>query len=216
MVPVVGQEQEPVESQQPPLTELNKRFARLNYQLAQVELKIAQHHDAEFTRRIAEYGLLSPKDRANLINRRQLPSLVLERLNFNLAVAREILDHAESGSTDRAEKVKRRSAEEKIRLAELRLESEGVAGKNKHVTDVEAVAHKLEMDRLRIMRDLARVRADMPEHPQYLVERVDILQWQIDRLGDQFMMVDQRLEAIEERLMLINREMNIDRGFRNR
>ena len=180
-------------SSTPTLAELNKVHAQLVLDLANVELAFAQQFNKEIQTTISQ--ILPGQLRSKTLKMKMIPANTLERLKSNIAIANERLNHASSGSTDRPKAIQLRHAKEKARLAQLQLEKAIGDSKGRSPT-----SRKLAIKRLELMHEIAKLRIEMPDQPEYLIERVDILQWQFDALADEFILLEQRLAAIEDRL----------------
>ena len=88
-----------------------------------------------------------------------------------------------------------RYAEEKIRLAKIKLdaiEADKLAGKP---------VRELEVTQLELKYKLAQLKLQLLGSPEYLFEVVDSLQRQIDQLNEEFIAQDQRITATEDRLI---------------
>lgn len=189
---IVAQETSTEQGEQP-LQALELIHATLSYKLAAVELQLAEQFNREIEDSLS--GVIDGQTRYQTLKMKLIPSTVLERLKSNIAIAQTKLELAETGSTARPKEVQLRHAQEKARLAQIRLDS---AKESK--TTKSSVTRELQIKRLKIVSDIAKLRLKMPERPEYLLEQVDILQWQIDKLSDQFMLLEMRISAIEDRL----------------
>ncbi len=189
---IVAQETTSEQGEQP-LQALELIHAKLSFNLAEVELQLAEQFNREIEDSIS--SVVDDKTRYQTLKMKLIPSTVLERLKSNIAIAGTKLKLAETGSTARPREVQLQHAQEKARLAQIRLDTV-----KESKTTTSTVARELEIKRLKIMSDIAKLRLQMPERPEYLLEQVDILQWQIDKLSDQFMLLEMRITAIEDRL----------------
>ena len=188
----IGQEESPT------LRELSTQHAELNLQLAKIDLQMAELFNEETSKALP--GLVDKTIREQIIKTKMIPTSWLERLKSNIAIAEATLNHAKSGTTGRPKSVQKLYQKEKARVAKLRLQE---------IQDREprksGLARELEIERLRLISEIAKLQIEMPDQPEYLIERVDVLQWQIDKLGDEFRSLEQRLVTIEDRLKLHKR-----------
>ena len=151
--------------------ELTILYTKTNLSLAELELK-----------RALELNL----------GRHIIPPLTIERLRSNLAVAKEQYRQASAESGHASENVRLRHASERVRIAKVDL---AAAEKLK---DKGAVS-EFELRRLQLKFDLARLNLALMQHPQGYLTLVDNMQRQIDRLGDEFLAMEQRIEKLEAR-----------------
>ncbi len=173
-----------------PAADLRVDVARTNLELAEVELKLAE----DFNREVESVLLANvpPEDRESYIRIRSLPDVIIERLRSNVEIARQQVEQALMPSTGDVEKIRKKYAEEKIRLAEVNLGSlRQLRGKGLPVKEDELKRQEL---RLR----LARLNRQLLDSPENLLEIVDSLQRQIDRLNEELIRQDQRLSALED------------------
>ncbi len=170
--------------------ELKLEYAQLNLQLVETELKLAEQFNLEL-----EAGIptnVTAEQRSQILRGKQVTESALERLRSNVAIAREQLAQATTPSTGSPEKIRLRYAEEKIRLAKTKLDAlqaDKMAGKP---------VRELEITQLELKYKLAQLKLKLLGSPEYLLEIVDSLQRQIDQLGEEFMVHDQRISAIED------------------
>jgi hypothetical protein len=169
---------------------LRSELAGVGLELAEVELKLAE----EFNNEIESVLLanLSKEDRESYIRNRRIPEVIVERLRSNVQLARQQREQAKSPSTGDVEKIRKKYAEEKIRLAEIQLAS---ARKQKEkglpVKDGEIKRFELKLREAQLNRKLL-------DSPENLLEIVDSLQRQVDRLNEELIRHDQRLSAVED------------------
>ncbi len=186
-----GFAQDPAASSTPPSAEkLRVELAQANLDLALVELKLAE----DFNREVEAVLLTNvpEKDRASYIRMRSVPDVILERLRSNVEIARQQLNQALMPSTGDVEKLRKKYADEKIRLAEVnltnlqRFQAKGLPVKGNEV--------KRQEIRIRI----ARLNRQLLDSPENLLEIVDSLQRQVDHLQEDLIRQDQRISALEE------------------
>ncbi len=183
------------ETQSPTMSELNLRYAILRLRVAEIELERAKLHNQEINDAISANLGGSLKEKS--LKLKLIPDTTLERLQSNVEIAKERVDYASSGSTARPKQVQLRNAREKARLAEVRL-NDAAAGRSLLVKNQSKAQADLTVRRLELLLEIAKLRVELPDKPEYLVERVDILQWQLDSLTDDFMLLEQRIRALED------------------
>ena len=170
----------------------NLRFdlANVGLELAEVELQLAE----EFNREVESVLLnnISKEDRESYIRNRKIPDLIVERLRSNVRLARQRQDQAKSPSTGDVEKIRKKYAEEKIRLAEIHLAAkQEQKKKGLPVKDGEIKLMELKLQEAQLNRKLL-------DSPENLLEIVDSLQRQVDRLNEELIRHEQRLSAVED------------------
>lgn len=178
------------DSEAKPALALRTELAGVSLELAEVELKLAE----EFNREVESVLLANvPKeDRESYIRNRQLPQVIVERLRSNVELARQQREQANSPSTGDVEKLRKKYAEEKIRLAEIQL-----ATMHKHKEKGLPVKDG-EIRRLELKLRQAQLNRKLLDSPENLLEIVDSLQRQVDRLNEELIRHDQRLSAVED------------------
>jgi multidrug resistance efflux pump len=119
-----------------------------------------------------------------------IPPLVVERLKSNLAIAREHFRHTMKASTGGPKQVRVRHAEEKVRLAKIDFE----AGKKLRAS---GAISALELRRLELTHDLAKLNVAMLKKPGSFVTLIDSMQRQLDRFGEEIVSLDQRITKLE-------------------
>lgn len=175
----------------PPLSELNQRHAKLNLELAETELAIAK----QFNRELEDILAVNLPDelRTRTMKMKLIPKTAIERLKSNILIAKERVSIADSGSTGRSNQIRLRHAQEQARLIQMKL-GEAIADRGVQ----SPAAQKLKIRKLQLQNEIAKLRLQLPDHPEYLIERIDILQWQIDSLADDFLQWEQRVAALED------------------
>lgn len=152
------------------LRDLEFRHAKAKLELAEVELEMAQNMN--------ENGVNS------------LPRLAIERFKSNLAIAHEQFKQTSVQSTGGPEQVRIRHAKEKVRIAKIDFE----AGKRLRRTET---ISKLELRRLELNFELAKLNMAMLSNPGTFVTLVDSRQRQLDRFGKEILSLDQRISKLE-------------------
>ncbi len=178
------------DSEAKPAQVLRTELAGVSLELAEVELQLAE----EFNREVGSVLLtnLSKEDRESYIRNRQLPQVIVERLRSNVEIARQQREQASSPSTGDVEKIRKKYAEEKVRLAEIQLETmRRYREKGLPVKDGEIRRLELKLQQAQLNRRLL-------DSPENLLEIVDSLQRQVDRLNEELIRHDQRLSAVED------------------
>ncbi len=178
------------ESNVPAAANLRIEVARANLELAEVELKLAE----DFNREVEGVLMANvPKeDRDSYIRLRSVPDVIIERLRANVEIARQQVEHALMPSTGDVEKIRKKYAEQKIRLAEVNLNSL----RNLRSKGLPVKEDELKRQELRLQ--LARLNRQLLDSPENLLEIVDSLQRQVDRLNEELIRQDQRLSALED------------------
>ncbi len=151
---------------------ISVRYARASLELAKVELKKLMNAEKEVPRVI--------------------PPIILERAKANVKVAEAQLEQALLPSTGGAVNVHIRYAEERVKVAELELEKarKAKARNPNAVLDVE-------IERLELVAETARLRLAMWRDPVYLPSLLDQMQWQLDRLSEEIIELNKRVEKDE-------------------
>ncbi len=150
--------------------ELAIQHAKTNLDLADVELKRHLEMNAK------QSGVV--------------PRLTIERLRSDLAVAEEKYNQARLASTGGPERVRLRHAEEKVRVAKIDLDAGRQLQKSGEIKS-------LEFKRLYLKHKLAELNLVLIQNPENYVTLMDIMQHQIDRMGDEILSLDQRLTILE-------------------
>jgi hypothetical protein len=168
---------------------LRAEIAQVNVEVAEVELQLAE----DFNREVEAVLLANiPKeDRDSYIRNRRLPDVMVERLRSNLEIARQQREQAKMPSTGDVEKIRKKYAEEKVRLAEINL-----AAMNKYKEKGLPVKDG-DIKRLELKLRQAQLSRQLLDSPENLLEIVDSLQRQVDQLHEELIQQDQRLSAIE-------------------
>lgn len=170
---------------------LRSELAQVSVELAEVELQLAE----DFNREVESVLLANiPKeDRDAYIRNRRLPDVMVERLRSNLEIARQQREQARMPSTGDVEKIRKKYAEEKIRLAEVdlatvrRYKEKGLPVKDGDIKRLELKLRQAQLNR------------QLLDSPENLLEIVDSLQRQVDRLHEELIRHDQRLSAVEDK-----------------
>ncbi len=146
------------------------RYAKVNLDLAEVELQRAPDMNANTS------GVI--------------PKLTVERLRTNLAVVRQQFQQAQLASTGEPAQVRLRHVAEKIRLSQMDLQA------GQELLQQGAI-NALELQRLTLKNQLARLSLRLMKNPEDRVTRMDSMQQQVDRLGEEILSLDQRLTRLE-------------------
>ena len=183
------------DSQQPNVlaAELKVRYARLHLELVETELKIAEEYNRELIKSLPSTA--TAIQRQKMLAMKQIPKTSIARLQSNIEIGQVQLAHAESPSTGSPEVIRKRYAEEKVRLAKTKLDA--------------AIARKaagfqmrdLEITRLDLVYQLAQLKLELVGSPENILTLVDSLQRQIDRLSEELLSHDQRITGLEERFL---------------
>lgn len=182
---LLGQENEPKSN-----PNLRAELAQVSVELAEVELQLAE----DFNREVESVLLANiPKeDRDSYIRNRRLPDVMVERLRSNVEIARQQREQSRMPSTGDVEKIRKRYAEEKVRLAEIDLATmRKYREKGLPVKDGDIKRLELKLRQAKLNRQLL-------DSPENLLEIVDSLQRQVDRLHEELIRHDQRLSAMED------------------
>lgn len=168
---------------------LRAELAQVSLELAEVELQLAE----DFNREVEAVLLANiPKeDRDSFIRNRRVPDVMVERLRSNLEIARQQREQARMPSTGDVEKIRKKYAEEKIRLAEINLAAmRKYKEKGLPIKDGDLKRMELKLRQAQLNRQLL-------DSPENLLEIVDSLQRQVDQLHEELIQQDQRLSAME-------------------
>lgn len=169
---------------------LRAELAQVSVELAEVELKLAE----DFNREVESVLLanISKEDRDSYIRNRRLPDVMVERLRSNVEIARQQREQSRMPSTGDVEKIRKKYAEEKVRLAEIDLATmQKYREKGLPVKDGDIKRLELKLKQAKLNRQLL-------DSPENLLEIVDSLQRQVDRLHEELLRHDQRLSAMED------------------
>lgn len=118
-----------------------------------------------------------------------IPDMVLERARMNVKVAQAQLEHALAPTSAGTAAVQVRYAEERVKLAEIELEK----AKRVRRHDPDAMS-ELELERLSLVAEVARLRLAMWRDPVYLPSLLDQMQWQLDRLSEEVIEISKKVE----------------------
>jgi hypothetical protein len=146
------------------------QYAKTNMDLAEVELQQAVNVNAKTP------GVI--------------PKFTIERLQSLFAVAKEQFNEATMASYGGLERVRLRNAEEKIRLAKLALD----AG---HKQKTDGLVTPLELKRLQLKYDLAKLSRTLIQNPENFVTLLHHLEGQVNRMGEEILSLDQRITKLE-------------------
>jgi hypothetical protein len=182
-----------VDSQEPEKSvyDLKVHYARLNLMLAESELQLAEQFNRELVESIPP--TVPEAGRESILKLRQVSSPAMARLQSNIEMARQQLVLAQAPSVGNTEKIRRRYAEEKIRMAEAVLidlrerKARGLA-----VRDLEIRHQELKLE-------LAKLDLQLLDNPENLLALVESQQRQIDALREELIVHDQRITALEIR-----------------
>lgn len=158
------------DSAEPSRYDLLVQYAKTNMDLAEVELQQAVNVNAKIP------GVI--------------PKFTIERLQSLFAVAKEQFNEATMASYGGLERVRLRNAEEKIRLAKLALD----AG---HKQKADGLVTPLELTRLQLKYDLAKLRRTLIQNPEHFVTLLHHLEGQVNHLGKEILALDQRISKLE-------------------
>lgn len=173
--------------------QLKLEYAQLNLKLKETELKLAEQYNQKYKDK-APTGLKG-KNRKLTLEMALFSPVYLERLQSNVDIARNQLKSIQSQSTGSHEQLRKKYAEEKVRVAKMKLEA--LLKKSEKRLDVP----KLEITRHQLEYQLAKLQLELMGNPEHLLTLVDSLQRQIDNLGATVIAQDQRMIDIEQRLL---------------
>ncbi len=168
----VAQDEVP-EVQQMSEKELTILYTKTNREIAELELKRALELNKE---------------------RPLIPRLTVERLRSNLAIAQEQHRQAKSDEGKSTEGARLKHAVERVRLAKVDLLA---ADKLKEINSISDFQHR----RIALKYDLAQLNLALMQHPKGYVTLVDNMQRQIDRLGEDYLALEQRIAKLEGSLL---------------
>jgi len=149
--------------------QVSVRYARASLELARIELQKHLEQEKKVPRGI--------------------PAIVIERSRMNVKVAEAQLEQALLPATSGTIHVQVRYAEERVKIAELEYEQ----AKKARLLNPNAVL-ELEVERLGLVAETARLRLAMWRDPVYLPSLLDQMQWQLDRLSEEIIDLNKRFE----------------------
>lgn len=170
--------------------ELKVEHARLTLQLAQVELDWAEEVNRKLEQTLST--ALSKTEREQILNMRKISNTSIERLKSNVSVGRAQLDLANSPSTGNPEKLQLQYAKEKIRLAKVNLDALKADKR-----DGKSVP-TFELERAELIHRMAKIDLELLGNRDHLATLVDSLQRQIDQIREGMIRQDQRITAVED------------------
>ena len=177
--------------------ELRLEYASLSLKLAETELKLAEQFNRELEQSIP--WTVTEIEREHILNMKRISKTSIERLKSNISIAKTQLALANSPSTGNPEKLQKRYAEEKIRLAKINLDAiKADKLRGKEVPDLQIVREDLKYR-------MAQVDLALLGNPEHLLTLVDSLQRQIDQLREGMMRQDQRITAVEDQGVYVDR-----------
>lgn len=150
--------------------QLMVEYASTNLRLAEVELEYALEENAK--------------------NAGMIPRITIERLRSNLSLARKQFEEATAASTGGLERIQLRHAEERIRLSKLDLQN------GQRLYD-EGMVSALELQRLELKHDLAKLNLVLLKNPENFVTLLHHLESKVNRMGEEILMLDQRISKLE-------------------
>ncbi|MGE5192218.1 MAG: hypothetical protein ACM3U2_06905 [Deltaproteobacteria bacterium] len=121
-----------------------------------------------------------------------VPAIILERAKMNVKVAEAQLEQALGPSAAGTANVHIRYAEERVKVAELEFEK----AKDGRRRNPDAIL-ELEVERLGLVAETARLRLAMWRDPVYLPSLLDQMQWQLDRHSEEIIELNKRVERDE-------------------
>ncbi|MGE5192216.1 MAG: hypothetical protein ACM3U2_06895 [Deltaproteobacteria bacterium] len=148
------------------------RYARASQELAKIELKKLEEQNKRVPRAI--------------------PAIIVERAKINVKVAEAQVEQAIGPSAAGTVNVHIRYAEERVRVAELEFEKSQEARRR----NPDAIS-ELEIERLGLVAETARLRLAMWRDPVYLPSLLDQMQWELDRVSEEIVELNKRLEKDE-------------------
>lgn len=175
--------------------ELQLRYAQTKLKLAKLELQQAKKYNRALSQSVEDLVGLSEAEKGRVIASRRLSQATMERLHSNIKIAEERVEQAAQDSAGATESVLLAYAEEKLRLAELRLKL--VQANHDRDSDVEI--QKMNVDRARLKCELAQLQLDILNHPRSSNSEFEALSLVIDRLLEDYVALEQRVDTIEVR-----------------
>ena len=177
--------------------DLRLEFASLSLKLAETELKLAEQVNREIEESMP--SAITGNEREHILNMKRISTTSIERLKSNVAIAEVQLALANSPSTGNPEKLQLRYAEERIRLAKVKLDAiKADKLRGLTVPDLKIVRQDLKYQMAKLDRELLG-------NPEHLLTLVDSLQRQIDQLRENAMRQDQRITAVEDQDLIVDR-----------
>ncbi len=155
-------------------TELQVRYADARLRLAKADLELARELNATVEGTI--------------------PEVEVARLRTNIAVAKRQLEIAKEYTHGSTMPVQLKAAEAGVAMAEAELKSALEVN-----TRLPKTFNATRIKKLRIKLELAKLRVEMWKDPNYLPSLVDQMQWQIDRLTEQVIELDERVDSLGAR-----------------
>lgn len=148
------------------------QYARAYLRLTEIELKNAQNQNAKVR------GVVSVVE--------------IDRLRMNVAVARTQLQNALRPRDVNKMQVHLRYAETKLATAKTELQL-ALKSRKKNIRSVSAG----EIERLKLVAEVAQYRLEMWRDPAYLPSLLDHMQWQIDRLSEEITQLHKRTQMLK-------------------
>jgi hypothetical protein len=173
--------------------DLNIEYAKTNLQLARVELQQAEEFNREVAKSVSSLVTVGADVRARMLRSKQFSQATIERLKSNVKVADEQLRQAERASTGGTERVLLRHAQEKLRVAKIRLEATVARPlQNDPLSN-------LEVEHARLECELARLQLLMLKNPDYLLSTVENLYLKTEQLSEALIGLEQRIADLEDK-----------------
>lgn len=144
------------------------RYAQASLELAKIELERFLEADKHVSRVI--------------------PAIVVERARMNVKVAEAQLEQALHPSPGGAMNVQVRYAEERAKFSEIDYDKAKEARRQNPKS-----MREVEVERLRLVAETARLRLAMWRDPVYLPSLLDQMQWQLDRLSEEIIELNKRI-----------------------
>ena len=170
----VAPAQEATPSEKADSGELSVEYARACLKLAEIELAEAVEQNRRSKNSVADYDL--------------------ERLRLHVRFAQQNLSYAEQGA-DHSQSIIGH-IEMQSRLAELNLRT---------AEDLRQVGTSpitdLQLERLRSYSDVCRLRLELIRDPVSALKIVDHLHWETHRLSEEVLLLNRRVERLEETVM---------------
>ncbi len=152
----------------PPEEPVAVRYARASLELAKIELKKLEEQNKKVPRVV--------------------PAIIVERAKMNVKVAEAQVEQAIGPSAGGTANVHIRYAEERVKVAELEFEKAKEARRRNPDAVIE-----LEVERLRLVAETARLRLAMWRDPVYLPSLLDQMQWELDRVSEEVVELNKRV-----------------------
>lgn len=188
--PLVTTGQETNETPERSSFKLKIELAKTNLHLAEVELQLAEIQNAKTEAKLTP--LVTGDRREKELRFRQISTSNIARLKSNVEIARAQLSEAVNPSSGSSEKIRQHYANEKKRLAKLRLELK------KHQKADGLKMEDLEITRLELQYRIAQLKLELLGSPENLLNVIDSLQRQLDQVNEELITHDQRLSAVEQ------------------